>query len=66
MLLEVMPDNIRTVANFLPLTHVVSLLQSAFDGQLMGEQQTAVMVLGGIISVCGTIGAISYKRRKWA
>jgi len=64
--LEIMPDNIRTFANILPLTHVVNLLQGTFHGQGIGEQVTAIYILVGIALVCGSIGAMMYRRRKWA
>ena len=63
--LEIMPENMRLYANALPLTHVVTLLQGAFNGQPLGEQVTAVLVLLGVAVVCGSIGAVSYRRRKW-
>ncbi|MCL2226340.1 MAG: ABC transporter permease [Oscillospiraceae bacterium] len=66
MPLELMPENIRNYANALPLTHVVVLLQNTFNGQPMGEQLTAIVILSCIIIVCGSIGAASYKHRKWA
>jgi len=64
--LEIMPDNIRTIANILPLTHVVNLLQGTFHGQGINEQLTAIIVLVGVTVVCGGIGAVMYRRRKWA
>ncbi|MCL2190266.1 MAG: ABC transporter permease [Defluviitaleaceae bacterium] len=66
MPLEIMPDNIRTFANILPLTHVVNLLQGTFHGQAISEQMTAIVVLAGLSAVCGSIGAVMYNRRKWA
>jgi len=64
--LEIMPENMRVYANILPLTHVVSLLQNTFAGQPIAEQFTAILVLFGIIIVCGVLGAISYRRRNMA
>ena len=64
--LEIMPENMRGYANVLPLTHVVSLLQNTFAGQPIAEQFTAIIVLLGIIIVCGVLGAISYRRRNMA
>jgi ABC-2 type transport system permease protein len=65
MPLEIMPENMRFYANALPLTHVVRLLQGTFNGQPLGEQLTAILVLLGVAVVCGGIGAVSYRRRKW-
>jgi ABC-2 type transport system permease protein len=64
--LQIMPHNIRTVANFLPLTHAVSLLQEAFDGQPLGEQWVAMVVLTGVLIFCGGVGGVMYRKRKWA
>ena len=65
MPLALMPEGIRTAANILPLTHVVVLLQTAFYGQRVGEQLTVIIVLFGVIIICGSIGAVCYKRKKW-
>ncbi|MCL2217080.1 MAG: ABC transporter permease [Defluviitaleaceae bacterium] len=64
--LWLMPENIRTLANALPLTHIVILLQNTFSGQPVNEQFTAIFILLGIIIACGLIGAVSYRNRKWA
>ena len=64
--LELMPDHMRTIANALPLTHVVDLLQGTFHGQAMGEQVLAIVVLLGVAAVCAALGAMMYRRRKWA
>jgi len=64
--LEIMPENIRTVANILPLTHVVVLLQSVFNGQPIGEQLTALFILLAIATIGSIVGAILYSQRKWA
>ncbi|MCL2249441.1 MAG: ABC transporter permease [Oscillospiraceae bacterium] len=65
MPLEIMPENMRLYANALPLTHVVSLMQGTFSGQPLGEQLTAIFVLVGVAIVCGGVGAVSYRRRRW-
>jgi ABC-2 type transport system permease protein len=64
--LELMPDNMRTAANALPLTHVVDLLQGTFHGQAVGEQVVAIIVLLGVAAVSIALGAMMYRRRKWA
>ena len=66
MPLELMPENVRTFANILPLTHVVSLLQSTFNGQPISEWFVAILVLLGIVIAGGIGGAASYRHRKWA
>jgi ABC-2 type transport system permease protein len=64
--LEIMPESVRAFANFIPLTHVVALLQNIFNGEPIGGQFTAIIILLSLIVGCGFIGAISYRQRKWA
>lgn len=49
--LELMPESIRRVSNFLPLTYVVRLLRGLWFGSGWGEHLLEVAVLGGILVV---------------
>jgi len=31
----------------------------------LGEQVTAIVVLAGLTVICGGVGAVMYRRRKW-
>ena len=52
--LEVMPDTVRTISRFLPLTHLVALLRGLWFGQPWGDLLTEVAVLGGM-GIVGTL-----------
>lgn len=49
--LEIMPESIRRVADFLPLTYVVELLRGLWFGDGWGQHLTAVLVLLGVLVV---------------
>jgi ABC-2 type transport system permease protein len=49
--LEIMPDSIQHVADFLPLTYVVNLLRGLWFGDGWGQHLTAVLVLVGVFVV---------------
>ena len=55
--LEVMPEGVRRIADFLPLTHVVTLLRGLWFGEGWGEHLTEVVVLGGILVVGAGLAA---------
>lgn len=57
---EIMPAGVRTVARWLPLTHVVNLLQSLWFGQGWSAQSVLILVL---MLVLGT--AVSVYTFRW-
>lgn len=60
--LEMLPEGVRKVSNFLPLTHVVTLLRGMWMGNPWGEHITEVIVLFGVL-VAGVL--ISARFFKW-
>jgi len=50
--LEVLPDSIRTISDFLPLTYVVRLLRELWVGESWGSLLFETGVLVGILVVC--------------
>jgi ABC-2 type transport system permease protein len=60
--LEVLPESVRNVARFIPLTHVVTLLRGMWAGEALGEHLTEVLVLLGVLAV-GVI--VSAKTFRW-
>ena len=60
--LEVMPDTVRTVSRFLPLTHLVALLRGLWLGQGWGDYLIEAAVLGGI-AIVGTL--ITMRTFRW-
>ena len=55
--LEVMPETVRRISDFVPLTYVVSLLRGLWFGNGWGEHLTEVIVLGGVLVVCAGLAA---------
>jgi ABC-type polysaccharide/polyol phosphate export permease len=62
---ELFPESLRRLTNILPLTHAVTLMKSTFAGRPLGEERVALAVLFGVLGVCGAVGAICYRRRRW-
>lgn len=55
--LEVMPEGVRRISDFLPLTHVVTLLRGLWFGEGWGKHLTEVIILGGILVVGAGLAA---------
>jgi ABC-2 type transport system permease protein len=49
--LEVLPQSVRNISRFLPLTHVVTLMRGLWAGEGWAEHLTEVAVLGGVLIV---------------
>ena len=59
--LELMPEGVRNVSRFLPLTHVVTLLRGLWFGEGWGEHLTEVAVLVGVLAVGGIVAARTFR-----
>ncbi len=55
--LEVMPETIQRIADFLPLTYVVRLLRGLWFGDAWGEHLLETAVLAGVLLVCTALAA---------
>jgi len=55
--LEVMPETVRRISEFLPLTYVVTLIRGLWFGNGWGDHLTEVAVLGGVLIVCAGLAA---------
>ncbi len=49
--LEVLPPSVRSVSNFIPLTHVVTLMRGLWAGESWGIHLTDLAVLGGVFVI---------------
>jgi ABC-2 type transport system permease protein len=49
--LEVLPPSVRSVSNFIPLTHVVTLMRGLWAGESWGIHLTELAVLGGVFVI---------------
>lgn len=56
MPVQIMPDGLRAVSNWLPLTHVVKLLQDLWFG--VGWNTTSLLVMGAML-VLGTAASMA-------
>jgi ABC-2 type transport system permease protein len=52
--LEVLPQSVRKISQFIPLTHVVTLMRGLWAGESWGKHLTEAAVLGGVL-IAGTI-----------
>ena len=59
--LELMPETVRNVSRFLPLTHVVALLKGLWFGEAWGEHLTEVAVLVSVLLVGGVVAARTFR-----
>jgi ABC-2 type transport system permease protein len=55
--LEVMPETVRKISDFLPLTYVVKLLRGFWFGESWGNHLLEVAVLVGVLVLCGALAA---------
>ncbi len=53
--LEMFPDNLRTVANLLPLTHGIEMMKQLSFGSTLSDMSSHAIVLIGYILVCGVV-----------
>jgi len=59
--LEIMPERVRQVSNFLPLTHVVKLMRGLWAGQSWGGLWVHGVVLGGLLVACVAVSAVAFR-----
>lgn len=59
--LEVMPANIRNLAKFIPLTHVVILMKGLWFGEAWGEHLMEISVLVGMLVVGVAVSARTFR-----
>lgn len=57
MPIEILPESIRRISTYLPLTYVVRLLRGAWFGEPWREHGLEVLILAGILLVCGGLAA---------
>ncbi len=58
---EIMPEGVRNAARFLPLTHVVNLLQGLWFGGTWGDHLTEVAILVGVLVIGGVVAAKTFR-----
>jgi ABC-2 type transport system permease protein len=55
--LEILPETIQRIADFLPLTYVARLLRGLWLGDTWGDHLLETAVLGGVLIVCTALAA---------
>jgi len=59
--LEVLPAKVRAVSQYIPLTHVVTLMKGLWFGDPWSQHWTEVAVLVGCLLVGGAIAARTFR-----
>jgi ABC-2 type transport system permease protein len=59
--LEILPEAMRKISKFLPLTHVVTLLRGLWAGDLWNQHITEVWVLLGVLAAGVLISSLTFR-----
>jgi ABC-2 type transport system permease protein len=59
--LEMLPEGVRKISNFLPLTHVVTLLRGMWIGDAWNQHITEVIVLASLLVVGVLVSAKTFR-----
>ncbi len=59
--LETLPAGLRSVSNFIPLTHVVLLMRGLWVGRSWGELWVQIVVLLGVLVVGAAVSALTFR-----
>lgn len=59
--IELLPDSIRRISNFLPLTYAVNLLKGMWFGEAWSEHLLDVAVLGAMVVILGGLAARMFR-----
>lgn len=62
---ELFPESIVQISKFLPLTHVVNILQGTFRDAPLQEYRDSIMILAMVMVFCMMTGALLYKKKSW-
>lgn len=62
---ELFPESIVQISKFLPLTHVVNILQGTFRDAPLQEYRDSIMILAVVMVFCMMTGALLYKKKSW-
>jgi ABC-2 type transport system permease protein len=58
---EALPETIRAISQYLPLTHVVTLLEGLWFGSLLSDHLLELSILGGMIVVGEVISTRTFR-----
>lgn len=60
------PETMKKIANIMPMTHAVDLMQGIFAGDSLILHGKEFLILGLVTIICTAIGAILYSKKDWA
>ena len=60
------PESVRSIANLLPMTYAVDLMQGIFSGYSLTNYITELLVLFGVTLFFTIVGAMLYRKKDWA
>lgn len=60
------PESVKTIANLLPMTYAVDLMQGIFSGYSLTNYIAELIVLLGVTLFFTIIGAMLYRKKDWA
>ena len=58
---EIFPPTVRAIGKFIPMTHVVSLLQGFWFGDPPGKHVTEIVILGGRLLAGTLVSALTFR-----
>lgn len=58
---EMFPPTVKAVSDFIPMTHVVRLLQGLWFGEPLGKHLIEIVVLGGLLVVGAVVSALTFR-----
>ena len=58
---EMFPSTIKAIGKFVPMTHIVRLLQGLWFGEPLGKHLIEIVVLGGLLVVGAVVSALTFR-----
>jgi ABC-2 type transport system permease protein len=58
---EMFPPTVKAIARFVPMTHVVRLLQGLWFGDPVGKHVVSILVLGGLLVAGAVVSALTFR-----
>ncbi len=59
------PETMKKIADILPMTHAVDLMQGIFAGDALGMHSKELLILGMTTAICTATGAVLYSKKDW-
>lgn len=59
--IETMPDTIKDISKFIPLTHAVEIMKATWNGKSLSDYATEIIVLSAISLVCIVLSVVFFR-----